>query len=114
MSGQSSRRGFLRGLTTLPLIGGGVTLIGSPTAAAEPVTDELIDAYNQWLFYERRLLCIEQYGSAEWEHMVPQSTGASHFHFPPFPTSWRDLPQPSTRAAVVLSAAGCDWRRGDT
>lgn len=25
----SNRRGFLRGLTTLPLIGGGVTLIGS-------------------------------------------------------------------------------------
>ena len=111
MSGPSSRRGFLRGLTTLPLIGGAVSLIGSPTAAAEPVTDELIDAYNQWLFYERRLLCIEAYGSADAERMVPQSTGANHFHFPAFPTSWRELPQPSTRAAVVLSAVGCDWRR---
>jgi len=28
------RRGFLRGLAALPLIGGGVTLIGNPTRAA--------------------------------------------------------------------------------
>lgn len=33
MSGPASRRGFLRGLTTLPLIGGGVTLIGRPAKA---------------------------------------------------------------------------------
>ncbi|UGB25573.1 hypothetical protein LPC10_22220 [Methylorubrum sp. B1-46] len=32
----ASRRGFLRGLTTLPLIGGGVTLIGSASAANVP------------------------------------------------------------------------------
>jgi hypothetical protein len=30
-------RRFLHGLTTLPLVGGGVTLIGQPTAAAVPV-----------------------------------------------------------------------------
>lgn len=34
----SSRRGSLRGLTSLPLIGGGVSLIGRPTAVAEPLT----------------------------------------------------------------------------
>ncbi len=43
MSAPSDRRGFLRGLATLPLIGGGVTLIGNPTrAAAEPVTEDLL------------------------------------------------------------------------
>src|SRR5215203_3733402 len=58
------RRGFLRGLVSLPLIGGGVTLIGSPTAAAVPVTKELLDSYDAWLFYERRYLHFERYGSA--------------------------------------------------
>lgn len=41
MTGPESRRGFLRGLVSLPLIGGGVTLIGAPTAAATPVTPDL-------------------------------------------------------------------------
>ena len=34
----ADRRSFLRQLASLPLIGGGVTLIGKPTAAAVPVT----------------------------------------------------------------------------
>jgi hypothetical protein len=34
MSDLLQRRGFLRALATLPLIGGGVTLIGNPTRAA--------------------------------------------------------------------------------
>jgi hypothetical protein len=38
------RRGFLRGLTALPLVGGGVTLIGNPTKADVPTSDELLDA----------------------------------------------------------------------
>ena len=56
----SNRRTFLRGLTTLPLIGGSVALLGSPTRAAEPVTEELLDSYSEWLYYERRLLCEER------------------------------------------------------
>ena len=32
------RRSFLAGLASLPLIGGSVTLLGQPTAAATPVT----------------------------------------------------------------------------
>jgi len=32
----TERRGFLRALAGLPLIGGGVTLVGAPTAVAEP------------------------------------------------------------------------------
>ena len=53
-------RAFLRGLAALPLI-------GNPTRAAEPVTSDLLDAYNEWLFYERRMLCLEQYGRKDAE-----------------------------------------------
>ena len=45
MFSPSDRRGFLRGLVLLPRIGGGVTLVGSPTAAAVPVTGDLICSY---------------------------------------------------------------------
>ena len=48
------RRSFLRGLASLPLIGGGVTLIGNPTAAAVPVTDALHARYTAWLAHEHR------------------------------------------------------------
>ena len=40
------RRSFLRGLVTLPLIGGAVTLIGDPTGPALPVTPDLLDGYD--------------------------------------------------------------------
>lgn len=46
----SSRRGFLRGLAGLPMIGGGVAIIGSPTAAAVPVNemaDPVLAAINK-------------------------------------------------------------------
>ena len=106
-----ARRGFLHQLAGLPLIGGGVTLIGNPTRAAEPVTEQLLDAYSEWLFYERQLLCRERWpGSRDAEAVVPANTGATGFHFPAYPASWKDAPKPSTRAAVVLSAVGCGWR----
>jgi hypothetical protein len=106
-----ARRGFLRQLAHLPLIGGGVTLLGNPTAAAVPVTDDLLDAYSEWLFYERRLLCLERWpGSRDAEAFVPANTGASGFHFPLRPERWQDRPMPSSRAVVVLSAVGCRWR----
>jgi hypothetical protein len=38
MSDLLARRDFLRSLAHLPLIGGGVTILGNPTAAAVPVT----------------------------------------------------------------------------
>ena len=49
----ADRRAFLRQLASLPLIGGAVTLIGNPTAAAVPATPELLDAYEEWLDLER-------------------------------------------------------------
>ncbi len=81
----------------------------------------MLCAYDQWLFYERRLLLIEQYEhlgikmTNAMEGAVPVNTAADAFHFPRV-GSWRDAPQPSTRAAVVLSAVGCplvDRRRGE-
>ena len=52
MTAPASRRGFLRGLTTLPLIGGSVALIGKPSAVAVPVSDELRTRYLGWLARE--------------------------------------------------------------
>jgi hypothetical protein len=89
MSDLLARRGFLRGLAHLPLIGGGVTLLGDPTAAAVPVTEQLLDAYSEWLFYARRLLCRERWpGNRDAEAFVPANTGATGFHFPAYPPSW--------------------------
>lgn len=130
MSAPASRRGFLRGLTTLPLIGGGVTLIGAPSAVAAPITENLRDSYDAWLEYERRWL--------QWERNRGTDT-ILRMHLPfvmqmydaerrlkgdPTPCDWipganagaqfhgMGEPPASTRAALVLSAVGCDWREG--
>lgn len=125
------RRDFLRGLTTLPLIGGGVTLIGAPSAVAEPITATLLDSYDAWLFYERRFVRFERYGSAadrtEWglgcdgRYVVTDTKTGESFDFVRIDNAGggfhrsshpREELQPSTRAALVLSAVGCDWRKG--
>ncbi|GJD36775.1 hypothetical protein [Methylobacterium aerolatum] len=110
MNDPASRRGFLRGLTTLPLIGGGISLIGAPSAVAQPVTTGLLMAYDEWLFMERRMLCLEQCpGDDTRENFRPTNTGAHTYHFDG-PGHWRDPHRlPSTRAALVLSAVGCEW-----
>ena len=116
MIASASRRGFLRGLTTLPLIGGGVSLIGAPTAVAEPATRELLIDYADWLLLERRILLHEAFPDPSERRLafgshVGCNRKVEQFHLGPgFPVNWRDLPQPSTRAALVLSAVGCDWR----
>lgn len=101
MAGPADRRGFLRGLATLPLIGGGVTLMGQPTAAAEPLTDALLDSYDAWLYFERRLLRAERRAGLGIEPMM--NAGAA-FHWP------QENQRPMERAAIILAAAGCDWR----
>lgn len=118
---QNSRRGFLRNLASLPLIGGGLTLIGSPTAAAVPVTPDLLDSYDAWLHFERRWLQFERFGAKGTERdkladgwvflnertgraysdMVRCANGGGHYH--------GNVAPASTRAAVVLSAVGCGW-----
>jgi hypothetical protein len=81
-----------------------------------------LDSYDAWLFYERRFLRFERYGSANGADLggddrfaiMDKATGKAfdfvhvanaggRFHGP-------GDRQPSTRAAVVLSAVGCDWR----
>ena len=151
----NGRRGFLRGLVTLPLIGGGVSLIGAPTAFAEPVTSGLIDAYARWLELEHYLLVEEmpQIGlpAIPWpstEGMSDREAAnlmqrkaraaeleakfiAENCHFraraqfgggafrSPVDRFYltRDMaivsPPASTRAALVLSAVGCDWRNAN-
>lgn len=104
----ASRRGFLRGLTRLPLIGGSVALIGAPSAVAEPVTLDLLREYETWLGIEHtrigRMLrpgdnttSIQFHGPAyEWHY---DGVGRRYLHG-----------DPSTRAALVLATVGCDWR----
>ncbi|MGU3537754.1 hypothetical protein [Methylobacterium sp. A54F] len=115
MSGPASRRRFLRGLTTLPLIGGSVALIGTPSAVAEPVTKDLLIAYADWLLLERRILLRELIPDAASRARATDTclsgSRTDAFHIPP-DGDWRAVPKPSTRAALVLSAVGCDWREG--
>lgn len=130
MNGPANRRGFLRSLTTLPLIGGGVALIGAPSAVAEPITTELLDSYDAWLEYERRALQWERHRDTEMvcrmhlpfvmqmirrdgqplseakpaDYIPCDNRGARYHH--------NGEADPSTRAALVLSAVGCNWREG--
>ena len=111
------RRGFLRGLASLPLIGGSVALIGSPTQAAVPVTQALQDRYIAWLANEHAAALFEREmpGSVTNEERVRLCTDW-HFArvrvpmwwFPEAPDVERATAysKPSKRAAVILSAAG--------
>ena len=119
---QQHRRGFLRSLASLPLIGGGVALIGQPSAVAEPVTLPMLLQYSNWLFMERRLLCLEVVNAAgaasdchvleSVSYIKPGEGSFPDFHFPRV-GSWTDVASPSTRAAVVMAASGFDWREQD-
>lgn len=133
MSALSARRGFLRGLVSLPLVGGGVTLIGQPTAVAEPTTDALLDAYVALLAHEHRAALAERTirqaervvadglaagrtdGRPEWLDEVRgwATRDAPMYWFPDAPAVERVVTSapPSSRAALVLSAVGHDWRR---
>jgi hypothetical protein len=116
-----TRRGFLRGLARLPLIGGGITLIGQPTAAAEPISEALLHSYKSWLLMEHRMLSYElaKYDGAlarEIERFSFCGNAGERWHFRhemrdgDQVAGWEHQPQPSTRAAVVLSAVGCSWQ----
>ncbi len=113
----NSRRGFLRGLATLPLIGGSVAILGKPTQAAVPVTIDLMQSYQAWLHYEHRMLSYEMAGydvrlAQGIEGCTHMNNPGADYHFrQPYTgrplAGWPDAPQPSTRAAVMLSAVGC-------
>ena len=118
MSGPHDRRGFLRGLASLPLIGGGVALIGQPSAVGEPITPDLLWSYKSWLHFEHRMLSYELAGhdlqrAREHERFQFEDCPGDQWHFQwdgRGPAGWIDAPQPSGRAALVLSAVGCDWK----
>jgi hypothetical protein len=114
MSTILSRRSLLTGLgasaATTAAVMPFATMAAS--AASPPVTAELLAAYNQWLFYERRLLCYALWGSGM-DKFVPVGTAADSYHFPRDERDWTDVPSPVTRAALVLSAVGCDWTGGE-
>jgi len=121
-SSPQSRRGFLRALSALPLIGGGVALIGSPTASAAPVTVAPMRRYVEWLSRELMTATAElDQLRAPWRHFGPEAhehwdlrDAASFAGRVTVPYLLPDSPAsdavaaapPSTRAAVVLSAAG--------
>lgn len=117
-----SRRGFLRSLVSLPLIGGGVTLIGAPTAVAMPCTVAALETYRDWLAteYGEALIELEPLTHSQRpyysEHVARfrRDWCADNRTLNPFPSSGRFLTPPaeppSARAAIVLSAVGCDWR----
>lgn len=121
MATPSCRRGFLRGLTTLPLIGGSVALIGAPAAVAEPVTPRLLREYHDWLMYERSCLVREMAGENAASESINSCYGeALRWHRARgklrLDTEGKPMGDgvsfPSTRAALVLSTVGCDWREG--
>lgn len=68
---------------------------------------ETLESYNAWLFYERRLLALEMYPERgpKAERWIPADNAGAAWHSRG-PGSWRDKPQPSTRAALVLTAVG--------
>ncbi len=111
-TGPLSRRAVLGSLTTAPLIGGTVPLIGSP---AVPLTMPLMDRYCAWLAHEHRAALLE------WGRMRGNSDDLAEA------TAWvQSAPlygygvsgdraaicavmagPPSTRAALVISTVGC-------
>ncbi len=118
----NGRRDFLRGLATLPLIGGGLTLIGKPTSVAEPVTLRLLDAYKTWLHFERRAVAWEMamlpdvvasYGgnrSSRFDGLDHHATMTDIGDVPRFHQYDGSAPA-GARAALVLSTVGANWRR---
>ena len=117
----SDRRAFLRGLASLPLIGGSIALIGRPTGAAVPITDNLLDAYGTWLHYERNWLQWERYGAEGYKGRPREDLAVvwhdrrkdKVFDFIPMtnPAASYDYSGAAGRAAVILSAAGVPLNR---
>lgn len=107
MSGSDTRRGFLRGLASLPLIGGGVALVGAPTAVAVEPSVSLMANYAAWLGSEERILRWElsKATGIPLAQMSRMAMADGDFHWPKG-RPWYEEPMPSTRAALVLATVG--------
>jgi hypothetical protein len=108
----TNRRSFLGSPVTLPLIGGGLTLIGRPTAVVEPVTSELLEGYHNWLDHGLCSLVAERMYAGEMDEPSPYASNAAafRFHYPGRGRFRGEWDPPSNRAALVLSMVGCKCR----
>jgi hypothetical protein len=109
-----SRRRFLAAGSAASAFG--VLSAAAAREAGRELTEEeqhqLLDVYDEWLWYERKLLHIERFGmeaARDSIDYIPRGP-AGNFHFPS-DRNWDEAPQPSTRAELVLKAIGCPWRR---
>ncbi|MFH1557449.1 MAG: hypothetical protein ABII76_21785 [Pseudomonadota bacterium] len=80
--------------------------------APRPATRAELEAYNEWLHMERRLLAAELYPELGYdaERFVPCGTGANELHLP-HGVNWKEMPSPSARAIPVLTAVGANFER---
>jgi hypothetical protein len=105
----TTRRHFL----TVAAAGAAALATTAPAMTSTSATDRrALEAYASWLFMERRILCGELWPQmgAEAERYVSQGNAGADWHFRG-DGNWRDLPQPSTRAAAVLDLVGIDWKQ---
>ncbi|WP_210164064.1 hypothetical protein, partial [Mesorhizobium sp. LNJC391B00] len=74
-----------RTLSTLPIRGAAAAHV-SPQPAPLPSQEELLQAYSEWLFFERLLLMRDIYPGERNPYrqtaLVPCNTLAAHYHFP--------------------------------
>ena len=103
------------------MIGGGITLVGSPIGAAVPATPELLDAYEEWLDLERSWLTWERFGKTGRERRYgadvevvwrDRITGKAWTMNVATDFSGFDHRNAADRAAVVMAAAGVPITRG--
>jgi hypothetical protein len=95
-------------------------LASSLTSSKGPYSDELLDAYSSWLFFERHFLHIARFGlerAVDLIDTVQVDNAGAMFHLP-VDAELPDYTAPSRRAALVLSSVGlkvlCSTRRART
>src|SRR6476646_288152 len=108
-SASFSRRGFVSiGIATATAGAAGAATSMVARVAAEPITDAFLDSYDAWLHFERRWLRWNRYGPEGFRRIggaVFTDNPGGYFHDDPARTD------AASRVAVILTLAGCDWRR---
>lgn len=126
MSSSTEQPRILHGLTTLPLVGGGVTLIGNPTAVNLDPTPVMLEAYSAWLNFELMYLNASIHPPTRdggVSMAVAMRNDGAKFHLQEMAASpsgsmeaaWQRLGLAAQRrAALVLSTVGCGWEGART
>ena len=99
----SDRRSFLRGLVTLPLIGGGVTLIGAPSAPVPLVQAAAMPAFDDPC--QRARYAWEAFSSA----MRDVAAGADGWCIIGAADRWTPLPGPHPNTGSFLRLAAVHY-----